>query len=97
MTVTSNPTAIAMIEEMIESNELTINYTNANLAIQLRELARMTETITEQLEQGYNIDSRWLSEKAAKAEESIAKRRSLYENRATLLHVLKAAGAPVED
>ena len=89
---TSNPTAIDMIAEMIESNELSIQYTNASLKLQLAELANMTAHIQEQLEGGFNIDSRWLSEKAAKAEDSIAKRRNLYENRASLLHVMKAAG-----
>lgn len=88
----SNPTAIALITDMIANDERDIRLTEQRLEVQLHELERHIANVRDALEQGLGIDSNWLREKAHKAEESISKRRALYSNKAALAHTLKAAG-----
>lgn len=88
----SNPAAIALITEMIASDEQDIRMTEQMLAGELYVLDQRINAVREALAQGDHIDSNWLREAAHKAEESITKRRALYANRAGLQHTLKAAG-----
>lgn len=92
MTSTQNPTAIAMIEDMIDTNDASITLNERTMITELENLKRLTAQVLDQLEQGQHIESNWLRGAAHKVEDAIAKRRSLHETKANLIYVLKAAG-----
>lgn len=88
----SNPHAIALIEDMLATAKRDITLTEQTLEVQLAELERRVATVRSGLAQGLNIDSHWVRESAHKVEDSISKRRVLYNEVASLAHVMKAAG-----
>lgn len=96
MTATSNPTAIAMIAEMLDTNASNLTLAEQMLAGELCTLEQRIKTVRESLEQGHHIDTGWLREGAHKAEERISQRKALYAEQASLKHVMKAAGGDAE-
>lgn len=92
MTANSNPTAIALIAEMIADTESQINNVEGILRIQLTEISHRVAEALDYLDNGYGLTDTGIDQRATKVAQYVAQRTALYSNLASLRHTMKAAG-----
>lgn len=92
MTNTTNPTAIALIDEMIVDTEAQIKSVESILRGQLVEIKARADEALEYLDNGYGLTNTGIDQRATKVAEYVAQRTALYSNLAALRHTRTAAG-----
>lgn len=92
MTATSNPAAIALIDEMIADTERDIKLTESNITSALTSLHSRYTEVAVALEAGNGIYETGVQEAAIKVEKYVAQRTAQYANLSALRYTRKAAG-----
>lgn len=88
----SNPTATALIDDMIVEVEAQIELVESILAGELETMMRRTAEARNELKQGLHISETGIDQTAVKIQTAVTKRASLYSNLAALKYTRKAAG-----
>lgn len=92
MTANSNPTAIALIADMISETEAQIKLVESILANELFTMQRRVADAQTELEGGLHISETGIDQTSSKITAAVTKRASLYSNLSALRHTMKAAG-----